>query len=294
LEKFSIEIKFKLTVLVTAVGFVVGIIFAKPTPDDKELDMGLAVELAFICGVIGFSILPRVLFELGNAYWKLLLVSGPLGVAFVQLACKVLLSNDKLSEKGQDRLVLYMQKEYGDLIVAPLEEYLIETIKIPKNVELITKPFTNTKLADRLDILYRLFLLANADRMFSETEENAIKEIAKALHIGRKRFETVKNRVFTEKGYINKEQEKKEQQKQSWNFYMMDQLMKMAYNPYQVLEVEQNISNEDVKKAYRKMVKKYHPDKSMLEDDETRKQDALKIIEINEAYESIKKMRGIK
>jgi DnaJ like chaperone protein len=294
LEKFNIEIKFKLTVLVTAIGFIIGLIFAKPSPNGKELDLGLAVELAFICGVIGFSILPRILFELSNSYWKLFLISGPLGVSFVQLACKIFLTNDKLSKKSMARLISYMQKEYGEFIVAPLEDYLNEITKIPENVILITKPFAETKLADRVDILYRLFLLANADRMCSANEENVIKEIARAMHIGRKRFETVKERVFVEKGYISQEQEKKDQQKQSWNFYMMDQLMKMSYNPYQVLEIEQNVSNEDIKKAYRKMVKKFHPDKSMLEDDDTRKQDALKIIEINEAYESIKKMRGIK
>ena len=69
---------------------------------------------------------------------------------------------------------------------------------------------------------------------------------------------------------------------------------KQAYNPFVILGIEQNASNEELKNAYRRLVKKYHPDKSMQKDDETRKQDAVKILEINEAYESIKKMRGIK
>jgi DnaJ like chaperone protein len=294
LEKFNIEIRFKIVVLVTGIGFIIGMIFAKPAENDKEIDLGLAVELAFIFAIIGFSILPRIIFELANSYWKLYLISGPLGVAFIKLAFKIFVANGKLSKKAIASIIVYMQTEYGDLIVVPLDDYLHEITKIPESIVLITKPFTDTRISERIDILYRLFLLANADRIFNEKEENVLKVIAKALRIGRKRFEMVKNTVLIEKGYKSKEDDKKEQQNHSRNFYVMNQLLKMAYNPYIVLELDQNVSTEDLKKAYRRMVKKYHPDKSMLKDEQTRQHDAFKIIEINEAYESIKKMRGIK
>lgn len=63
-----------------------------------------------------------------------------------------------------------------------------------------------------------------------------------------------------------------------------------GYNPYKVLETTENASDREVKKAYRKMVLKYHPDKSDAEDEVANE----KFNEISEAYHIIKKRRNIK
>ncbi|MBN1924724.1 MAG: TerB family tellurite resistance protein [Prolixibacteraceae bacterium] len=62
---------------------------------------------------------------------------------------------------------------------------------------------------------------------------------------------------------------------------------------YQVLEVNRNTSNEDIKKAYRQLALKNHPDKVAYLGEEIRKSAQEKFQKINEAYESIKKERGI-
>ena len=49
---------------------------------------------------------------------------------------------------------------------------------------------------------------------------------------------------------------------------------------YQILEVPKNASEDDIKKAYRKLVKKYHPDRNPREE----KWANEKLKEINEAY----------
>ena len=59
--------------------------------------------------------------------------------------------------------------------------------------------------------------------------------------------------------------------------------MKMSQNPYSVLGVDPNATEEDIKKAYRALVKQYHPD--LHPGDEAA---AKKMSEINEAYELIK------
>lgn len=59
--------------------------------------------------------------------------------------------------------------------------------------------------------------------------------------------------------------------------------MKMKENPYSVLGVSPEATEEDIKKAYRRLVKQYHPD--LHPGDEAA---ARKMSEVNEAYELIK------
>ena len=53
----------------------------------------------------------------------------------------------------------------------------------------------------------------------------------------------------------------------------------MAKNFYDVLGVKKNASQDEIKKAYRELCKKYHPDKHGGDD--------TKIKEVNEAYATI-------
>ena len=52
-------------------------------------------------------------------------------------------------------------------------------------------------------------------------------------------------------------------------------------NPYDILKVNKNTSIEDIKKAYRKLSLKYHPDKNIGDKEESSK----KFKEISEAYQ---------
>ena len=60
-------------------------------------------------------------------------------------------------------------------------------------------------------------------------------------------------------------------------------------NPYEVLGVNQNATEDEVKAAYRKLVKKYHPDQYKGTDYEATANEKLK--QINEAYDMIKNGR---
>ena len=62
---------------------------------------------------------------------------------------------------------------------------------------------------------------------------------------------------------------------------------------YKILGVDREASVEDLKKAYRKMANKYHPDKVSHLGEDFRKAAKEKFQKLNEAFSQIKKERKI-
>lgn len=62
---------------------------------------------------------------------------------------------------------------------------------------------------------------------------------------------------------------------------------------YTALEIQPSATDEEVKKAYRRMAMKYHPDKVANAGEEIRQQATEKFRGVNEAYEHIKQQRGL-
>jgi len=61
-------------------------------------------------------------------------------------------------------------------------------------------------------------------------------------------------------------------------------------NPYEVLGVKPGATQDEIKSAYRKLIKQYHPDKFI--DNPLKNLAEDKMIEINEAYDSLTKNSG--
>ena len=62
---------------------------------------------------------------------------------------------------------------------------------------------------------------------------------------------------------------------------------------YRILEISPDATNDEVKKAYRKMAIKYHPDKVATLGEDVQKAAEEKFKAVNQAYEAICKERGI-
>ena len=61
-------------------------------------------------------------------------------------------------------------------------------------------------------------------------------------------------------------------------------------NPYEILGVDANATDEEIKKAYHNLARKYHPD-NYASNPDMAELAGEKMKEVNEAYEAIKKMR---
>jgi len=117
----------------------------------------------------------------------------------------------------------------------------------------------------RVQIIHYLFGIAKADGRVSESEINVLSVIASMLGISNVDFESVKNMFY-----------------------------RHADSDYKILGIEASATDDEVKKAYRQMAIKFHPDKVASMGEEYEKGAKEKFQQIQEAYDNLKKSRGIK
>jgi len=114
----------------------------------------------------------------------------------------------------------------------------------------------------RLQLLHFLFGIAKADGIVSESEVKQIYTISGYLGINTNDFESIKAMFYNSRA-----------------------------NAYKILEIDKTVTNNDIKKAYRKMAKKYHPDKVMHLGKEHQKGAEEKFRQVQSAYEQLQKER---
>lgn len=123
---------------------------------------------------------------------------------------------------------------------------------------------SRTRYEVRLQILHFLFGIAQADGQVSAPEVDILSQIAGYFRLSRSDFESIKA-----------------------------MFIKKADSAYKILEIEKSATDAQVKKAFRTMAKKYHPDKLMDMDEAYRKGAQDKFRKVQEAYETIQKERGM-
>jgi DnaJ like chaperone protein len=117
----------------------------------------------------------------------------------------------------------------------------------------------------RLEMLHFLFGIAAADGTVSEEESDVIHRISGYMGIGDSDFQSIRAMFVSQ-----------------------------TDASYKILEIEPTSTDEEVKKAYRRMAMKYHPDKVSHLGDDFKKVANEKFKKVQAAYEQIKKERGIK
>lgn len=112
----------------------------------------------------------------------------------------------------------------------------------------------------RLQLMHFLFGIAKADGVVTQDEERQIQIMAGYLGISARDYESIKAMFYNS-----------------------------SDNAYTVLEIEKGASVDEIKKAYRKMAKKYHPDRVIHLGKEHQKGAEEKFRQVQEAYELLQK-----
>lgn len=152
----------------------------------------------------------------------------------------------------------------------------------------------NTDYTTRYHMLDFLFSIAGVDGFLDRSELLKLNTIGNNLGISKSDYLSIKTRhsrygYFSGDEYGSRDNDGSGSSSStgSYNTYSDE-------GPYSVLGINSSATDEEVKKAYRRLAMKYHPDRVENLGDEVRRNAEEQFKKINEAYETIRLSRGIK
>ena len=193
---------------------------------------------------------------------------GDIRVSILVLIACVMKADGHVKKQELDVVKSYLKQHYTDEearqalhILKGLLQQNIDHVKVSQQIRV------NVNYSTRLEILHFLLDLAHADGEYASQEEYLIEQISNNLGLSNADYRSLLA-MYGKKHDPN------------W--------------AYKALEIDPSATNEEVKKAYRRMAMKYHPDKVASAGDDVRQKATEKFRAINEAYEYIKTLRGMK
>ena len=174
------------------------------------------------------------------------------------LSAMIIKADGKIEQKELSFVRNFFIAQYGkNRADSIFKTFNKEIKKEVQRLDEITRVFVQqTRYETRLQILHFLFGIANADGSVSNSELQKLSQIASGLSLNLPDFESIKA-----------------------------MFIKNTDNAYKILEVEPNASQDEIKTAYRNMVKKYHPDKIRSDNTAMIKGAEEKFREVQRAYE---------
>ena len=199
-------------------------------------------------------------------------------------------------------LVRNYPQEYAKELYQKLHTYIESNINIENLCQDLQK---NAMIHEKLYIIQFLFGVISSDGIFQQQELNAIQEISDRVGVGRSDFESIKAMfvMFNQGGAYygtGGYQHGGGSQSYSGSYSSGGYGSSFGHTPYNlqneynILEIPSTATDDEVKKAYRKLAQKYHPDKVNHLGEEIRKDAEVKFVKLNQAYERIKESRNMR
>ncbi|NOQ24499.1 MAG: DnaJ domain-containing protein [Bacteroidales bacterium] len=219
-----------------------------------------------IGAIIGFTIGSLIeIPDLHKTTKRKTTTTGGFAMTLLVLVAAVMKADGRILKSELEYVKKYFIQSYG-------EESAVEAIKMLRDI--LNQDISiqavgiqiklNLDYASRLQLLHLLFGVAQADGQVDLSELNTIAQIAGYMNVNSKDFESIKSMFIAN-----------------------------VDSAYKILEIERNATDDEIKKAYRKMAVKFHPDKVSHLGEDFQKQAKEKFQKVNDAYEKIKKERNI-
>ncbi len=189
---------------------------------------------------------------------------GDFAASLLVLSAAVMKSDGKVLKSELDYIKRFLSTQFGEQNaqqqILLLQQILKQNIPL-QDVCLQIKQYMPH--SERLQIIHYLFGISKADGHVHESELQTIQTIANYLGVSAADFNSLKAMYFRD---VNSD--------------------------FLILEITSAASDDEVKKAYRKMAVKFHPDKVAALGEDVQKAANEKFQKVQSAYENIKKQRG--
>ena len=195
-------------------------------------------------------------------------------VALLVLIAAVMKADGQVKKSELNYVKAFLRQNYGEErgneMLKALQQIVQKDIPIDQVCYQIK---VNTDYNTRYHMVDFLFGLGGADGSFDQTELNMLRLIAQYLGIAQSDYTSICERH---------------------NSSFNTPHSTFGKDPYKVLGISKDATDDEVKKAYRRMAMKYHPDRVAGMSEEMQRNAAEQMKEINEAYEQINKLKGKK
>lgn len=190
---------------------------------------------------------------------------GDFTMSLLTLTAAVMKADGRILKSELEYVREYFSKSFGPAASQEAMLYLRDLLKqeIPLR-DVCYQIKHRLDHSSRLQLLHFLFGVSKADGKVHPREVEIIEKIAGYLGISAKDMGSIKAMFYEDTDAA-----------------------------YRVLEIEASVKDDEVKKAYRKMANKYHPDKVAYLGEDIRKAAGEKFRKVKNAYETIKKDRGM-
>lgn len=193
--------------------------------------------------------------------------AGDVRVSIIVLIACVIKSDGRVLKSEINYIKPFLLKTFGEEGAKQALLLLKELLKQDIDAKAVAQQIgQHINYSTRLELVHLLLAVANADGELHELELEIISSISMNMSVQDADYQSI---------------------------LALYQRSKDANWAYTALEITPSATNEEVKKAYRRMAMKYHPDKVANAGEEIRQQATDKFRAINEAYEHIKQQRGI-